>query len=65
MWTYPTHFKIALVPEGINMYGWCPRIGEVKDDNIINKYLCENKNAQAVINHLYEIYKTYPNGDDM
>jgi hypothetical protein len=65
MWTYTTHFKIALVPEGIDIYGWGPGIGEFKDDDIIDKYLCKENDAPAAINHLYEIYKKYPNGDDI
>jgi hypothetical protein len=65
MWTYIAQFKIALIPYGIDIYDYAPGIGIFKDDNVINKYLCEEKNASIVIKYLYEIYKNYSKGNDI
>ena len=72
MWTYNILFKIALYPEGINGL----RLEEyevsgkqyaelLEDDEIFEKYLCKETEAQQVIDHLYSIYKEYPNGEDI
>jgi hypothetical protein len=65
MLTYKVYFKVALIPDGIDIYGFCPGFGDFRDDNIINKYLCKETESQKIIDYLYSIYKDYPNGEDI
>ena len=65
MLTYNVYFKVALIPEGIDIYDFCSGIGPCKDYNIINKYLCQETESQIIIDYLYSIYKDYPNGEDI
>jgi hypothetical protein len=65
MLTYKVNFKVALIPDGIDISDACPGIGIFKDDNVINKYLCQETESQKIIDYLNSIYEKYPNGEDI